>query len=120
MVLEVAHLRFSRRWHTCAWCSSIPFLILLVFAWRQHPRDSRGVSAQAAEIQRLRQRVEKQAVLLEDRCQVEMELRAKDKATRDTLQELRAANESLARDNKHMTQVAISFCTLHLPGLVPT
>jgi len=59
---------------------------------------------QAAEIQRLRQRVERQAVLLEDRCQAEMELRVKDKATRDTLEELRAANQALARDNKHLAQ----------------
>ena len=58
-----------------------------------------------------RQRVEKQAVLLEDRCQAEMELRVKDRATTDTLEKLRAANEALARDNKHLAQVALSSFT---------
>ena len=62
--------------------------------------------------------MERQAVLLEDRGQAEMELRVKDKATRDTLEELRAANQALARDNKHLAQVALSLFTG--PGLQRT
>ena len=80
---------------------------------------------QAAEIERLRARVEKQGLLLEDRCEVERAMRAKEKemkakekatqdtllkqdmllkATQDTVAELRAANAALSREKLLLSQ----------------
>ena len=59
---------------------------------------------QAAEIDRLNQRVERQAMLLEDRLEVEAELRKKEKAQYEEVAQLKASVAALQNDKKQLAQ----------------
>jgi hypothetical protein len=62
------------------------------------------IQEQAAEIERLNRRVERQAMLLEDRLEVEAELRKKEKAQYDQAAQLQASIAALQLEKKQLSQ----------------
>lgn len=59
---------------------------------------------QAAEVDRLNQRVERQAMLLEDRLEVEAELRKKEKAQYEEVAQLKASVAALQQEKQQLAQ----------------